>query len=86
LISYISRRAKSASCGHPPRNLYCHFDNVDFCFFVAMEKLSVFARPTHLGRSTAVSEAYMMNDQGKRVAQSTGTFFYTGEPAIKMDD
>lgn len=48
--------------------------------------LKVFARPTHTGKSTAVAEAYMENENGVRIAQSTGTFFYTGEPAIRFED
>ncbi|GAX89059.1 thioesterase [Effusibacillus lacus] len=48
--------------------------------------LKVFARPTHTGRATAVAEAYMENETGKRIAQSTGTFYYTGEPAIRLEE
>lgn len=48
--------------------------------------LKVFARPTHTGKSTAVAEAYMENENGVRIAQGTGTFFYTGEPAIRFDE
>lgn len=50
------------------------------------KKLRVYARPTHLGKQTAVAEAYIENDEGKRIAQATGTFFYTGEPAIPFEE
>jgi len=49
------------------------------------QRFRVFARPTHLGKQTAVAEAYVENDEGRRFAQATGTFFYTGEPAIRVE-
>lgn len=47
--------------------------------------LRVFAKPTHTGKNTAVAEAYLENEDGVRIAQGTGTFFYTGEPAISFE-
>lgn len=49
------------------------------------KRLRALARPTHLGKQTAVAEAYLENDEGRRFAQATGTFFYTGEPAIPFE-
>ena len=46
------------------------------------KRFRAYARPTHLGKQTSVAEAYLENEEGRRIAQATGTFFYTGEPAI----
>lgn len=50
------------------------------------EFLRVLARPTHVGKSSAVAEVYMVNEQDRRIAQGTGTFFYTGNPAIQFQE
>lgn len=49
------------------------------------KRLRACARPIHVGKQTAVAEAYVENDEGRRFAQATGTFFYTGEPAIRVE-